>query len=217
MDKKYLTKFVSASILGDGYFFKVDQNNEKQNTSYLIKQTEAHKDYIEHIANVLEDVTSVNIMVAESYTDNRGYNIQGQLVLQTKRHPFFKTVYNRTYQHVGNTHIKRLDVHYLKLVDWESLAMLYMDDGWIDIVENKVKDNYIRCSIATHAFSQCESKVIRDFIAEKYNVHFDVKAHKQKSGNFKYYLCAKGRDNCLRFLEGIEPYVLESYKYKLKC
>ena len=48
-------------------------------------------------------------------------------------------MYNRLYTPVGNTHVKVLDPHYLKLMDWETLAMMYMDDGWIQVTENKTK------------------------------------------------------------------------------
>lgn len=216
MNKQYFTKIVAASILGDGYFYKVDQTNDKANTHFMLKQTEQHQDYVDHMANILSDLTKVRIDKVEPYTDNRGYNIQGQLILKTMRHPTYKKMYNRLYTPVGNTHVKVLDPHYLKLMDWETLAMMYMDDGWIQVTENKTKPNHIMCSIATHCFSYYENKVLRDLFAEKFNVHFNIKPHKQKSGEYLYYLTASGRDNCIRMLDGIEEFVFPSYEYKLK-
>lgn len=214
MENIEVIKIVHASILGDGFFYKVDQTNNKANTHFMLKQT-GHDDYINWMANKLESVTRVTISTVDAYVDKRGYNIAEQKVLKTMRHPFYKTMYNRLYSHVDHTHIKRLDPHYLKLVDWQSLAMIYMDDGWIDVSENKIKDDYIRISLSTHCFSYFENLTLRQLLAEKFGIHGEVKHHKQKSGNILYFLQFK-QDNAKRFLEGVKPFIFPSFEYKLQ-
>lgn len=214
MENKEFIKIVHASVLGDGYFYKVSQENAKQNTHYMLKQRDDHKDYIDFMANILEDLTSITVNHIPPYTDKRGYEIGGQYELKTMRHPLYKRMYNRMYRHEGNTHIKVIDPHYIKLLDWMSLAIIYMDDGWIKVQENKTKEPWVEVSIATHAFTYFENKFLRDYIAEKFEIHFDVKRHKQKNGEYRFYLgCNK--DNAKRFIAGVSKYVVPSYEYKL--
>lgn len=215
MENKEFIKIVHASILGDGYFYKVDQDNDRANTHYHLKQQSDHSDYVEWMANYLEQLTRVTITKVAAKIDDRGYNNREQLVLKTMRHPIYKKMYNRLYQPVGNTHIKRLDSHYLSLFDWQTLAIMYMDDGWIDVSKNKIVEDYVRVSIATHCFSYFENKVLRDLIAEKFDVHGDVKAHKQKNGTILYYLNFK-KDNAKKLLAGVQPFIFKSFNYKLE-
>lgn len=215
MEKKEFIKIVHASILGDGYFYKVDQSNENVNTHFMLKQLAVHRDYIEWMANYMEQLTRVTINTVAAKIDDRGYNNGEQLVLKTMRHPTYKTMYNRLYQPVGTTHIKRLDSHYLELFDLQTLAIMYMDDGWIDVSENKIVENYVRVSIATHCFTYFENKVLRDLIAEKFNIHGDVKTHKQKTGTLMYYLHFK-KENAKKLIDMVEPFIFKSYEYKLK-
>lgn len=215
MENKEFIKIVHASILGDGYFYKVDQNNDRANTHYMLKQISVHADYVEWMASYLEQLTSVTITKVASRIDDRGYNCSEQLVLKTMRHPTYKKMYNRLYQPVGNTHVKRLDSHYIELFDWQTLAIMYMDDGWIDVAENKTKENYVRLSIATHCFTYFENKVLRDLIAERFNIHCDVKQHKQKNGTVLYYLNFK-KDNAKLFIDGVKPFIFKSFNYKLE-
>lgn len=214
MERRDIIKIVHASILGDGYFYKVDQDNSKANTHFMLKQLSTHRDYVEWMANILEDLTRVRVDVQESYTDSRGYSCNEQLILKTMRHPMYKKMYNRLYTHVGNTHVKRLDPHYLKSFDAQTLAMMYMDDGWIEVQERKTVDTYVRCGIATECFSYYENKILRDLICEKFNIHSDVTAHKNKSGSFLYYLRFK-KDNAKRLISTVSPYVFDSFEYKI--
>lgn len=215
MENKEFIKIVHASILGDGYFYKVDQDNDKANTHFMLKQISQHKDYVEWMANYVEQLTRVTITTVAAKVDDRGYMNQEQLILKTMRHPVYKKMYNRLYQPVGSTHVKRLDSHYLELFDAQTLAIMYMDDGWIDVSENKIVEDYVRVSIATHCFTYFENKVLRDLIAERFNIHGDVKTHKQKNGTFMYYLNFK-KDNAKKLIEVVSPFVFKSYAYKLE-
>lgn len=215
MDKFNFKKIVSSSIFGDGYFYKVAQSNKKQNTHYMLKQLSSHRDYVEWLVSVLEELTRVHVVVQEGYQDSRGYYSKEQLIVKTMRHPIYKEMYNRLYTQVGNTHVKRLDPHYLKMIDWQSLAMMYMDDGNKKQIINKHKESWVSCIINTHKFSYAEVKMLRDYIAEKFNVHFNVLHHTQKSGSVRYYMSAN-KDNSSRFIDGISDFIFPSFEYKIK-
>lgn len=214
MEKKDLIKIVHASILGDGFFYKVDQDNAKANTHFSLKQSASHKDYVDWMANILEDLTSVRVDIKPAYVDERGYSCKEQLILKTMRHPTYKKMYNRLYDHVGDTHIKRLDPHYIKLIDWQSIAIMFMDDGWVEVDERKTMENYVRAGIATHAFSYFENLTLRDLFAEQFGIHGDVTHHKMRSGKICYYLRFK-KDNAKRLIEGVRPFVFPSFEYKV--
>lgn len=210
----FIVKTVHASILGDGYFYKVDQCNPKANTHYMLKQLSTHLDYVEWMANILEDVTRVTLNIDSAYIDKRGYNCKEQIILKTMRDPMYKKMYNDLYEPQGNTHIKKLNVDYLKLVDWSDLAMLYMDDGWLDVKPCKTKEDYVRASIATHCFTYNENVVLRGILKEKFGILSSIINHKQKSGEYRYYI-SMTKDDGKRFLDGIRPFVFDSFSYKL--
>jgi len=209
-----IVKTVHASILGDGYFYKVDQDNPKANTHYMLKQLSTHRDYVEWMANLLEDVTRVTLNIDPAYTDSRGYKCKEQLILKTMRNPMYKKMYNELYVPQDNTHIKRLNDSYLKLLDWADLAMLYMDDGWLDVHPCKTKEDYVRASIATHCFTYEENVKLSKLLLERFGIVSGVKDHKQKSGMIKHYLVMT-KDDGKRFLDGVRPFIFDSFNYKL--
>lgn len=217
-DKKILTKYVASFLLGDGGLSKLNRTNPREdgkytkalNSQYYIKQRDDHEDYIVWQKDILQNITNTVYLHTKPYTDKRGYTCCGQFALRTKRHPFFTDMRYRLYPN----NVKCLDPHYFSLFDWESLAIFYMDDGWIENTLMKTTGIYTRIAIASHSYSYIENKFFRDFVAEKFNVHFDVKQHKSKTGNIHHYLrCSK--DNAKRFIDGVAPYILPSYKYKI--
>ena len=217
-DKKILTKYISSFLLGDGGLSRLSRANpnpenkylKKINSKYYIKQRDDHEDYIVWQMNILQNITTATYVHTESYIDKRGYECRGQFSLSSRNHPFFTDMRNRLYPN----NIKCLDPHYFSLFDWESLAIFYMDDGWIENNLTKRTGIYTRVAIASHSYSYIENKFFRDFVAEKFKVHFDVKQHKSKTGNIHYYLrCSK--DNAKRFIDGVGRYILPSYKYKI--
>lgn len=222
-NKKDLTKYVWAFTLGDGAlsslksYYLVDQRkverlqyDRPKNSHYYLKQLSTHRDYVEYQASILEHITGTSITVNDSYTDNRGYVSKEQLHLKTKNHPFFTTMRNRVYYNG----IKAVSVHDLKLLDWQCAALFYMDDGWLEVDTRTTKEDYVRVGIASHSYTHGDNILLRSAIAEKLGVHFDIARHKQKSGEYKFYLRAK-KDQAKRFLEGVSPYILPSFEYKL--
>ena len=102
----------------------------------------------------------------------------------------------------------------LKLMDWEMLATIYMDNGWIETKQTQTKGVWTRVSIATMAYSYADNKMLRDFIFENFGISFDVNFKTARSGEIHYYL-RNTKDNAKRFLDGVSKYVVPSYQYKI--
>lgn len=220
MERKELTKYFVSFVMGDGglsnlvnhnkFGKSTGQETEKRNSKYYLKQIAIHKDYIDWQANLVEELTKCTITLAPAYTDNRGYACQAQYNLSSRCHPFFTELRKRLYN--GNK--KVLDPHYLKLLDWESFATMYMDNGWIENKQTETKGIWTRVSIATMAYSYADNKMLRDYMAENFNLHFDVDHKTSRNGTIHYYL-RNTKDRALYFLDNISKYVLPSYYYKL--
>ena len=223
METKDFTKKIWAFTLGDGglsstqSYYLVDERkherswyNREKNSHYYLKQREDHLDYIEWQANYLEQLTSIRISHNDAYIDKRGFNIKGQYELHTKTHPIYTTMRNRIY--LNNT--KCISEHDLHLLDWECMAIFYMDDGWLETQERQTTETYVRIGIASHNFTYGDQLMLKAAIKEKLGIEFNIRKHLQKSGEYKYFLSAK-KEHARRFLDGISRFILPSYEYKL--
>lgn len=217
MDNKNLTKLIAAMVIGDGFLgwrekksetreVERPQYNRKSNSWYGSAHIEKNKDYVEWQCSILENITSVNIREYEAKKSSNGYTDSAKIVYESKRHPFFTTLRERTY--INN--IKTISPHDLKLFDAESLAILFMDDGWNESQSNG------RIGITTHSFSWADNKLLRDCIAEKLNIHLDVRIHKQKNGNICYYLRSNNEQGkILKEIVSKTGLIVPSFEYKL--
>jgi hypothetical protein len=223
MDEKILIKFVSSFVLGDGAlsslksYFRTDTNgierpslnNKIKNSKYYFKQISVHQDYVSFQKEIIENITSVKIYTAPAYVDKRGYHCKEQLNLTSQCHPFFTKIRERMYFE-GK---KQIDPHYLKNYDLQTFAFFYMDNGWIENTIQKSGAIYTRVGLATHAYSYGDVLLLKNFLKEKFDFNFDIRRHKQKSGEYKFYL-RNSKDNSKRFLNSIYDYIFPSYEYK---
>lgn len=207
MDKKFLVKYVSSFVIGDGCLALA--GNRNNNARYHLTQIAIHRDYVEWQANILENLCGVTIRSIEPYTDKNGWNHQAALSLQTKSLPFFTTLHDRWYL---DGH-KVLSPHDIKLFDAESLAILYMDDGSLIKHNGRNKDGY-GIMLCTQSFSWADNNLLRDFIAARFNIHFTIRKTPYKSG-MKYALyCTK--QQVPAFIQLVKPYILPSFFYKIE-
>jgi len=218
-NRKELTKLVSSFVIGDGALSSLKQYGKgkgnyeigrEKNSKYYLKQLATHKDYIEWQADILENLTKIRISCIEEFVDSRGYTNHCKYELSTMCHPFYTTMRKNFY--LNNEKI--IHPHYLKLWDEKSLAILYMDDGWLEKKLNKDNTIYYRIGIATHNYSYGDNMLLKQFIKEKFSIEFDINRHKQKSGEYKWYL-RNSKENSLRFIDLVEPYIFNSFSYKV--
>ena len=180
-------------LLGDG---TISNNNV-----FKIAHAESQKDYLEWKIKQLNNCGIRNNGI-KSYIKTRGYNI-GVPVYYTQLNiiPFIKVLRRIFYKGkkiIGNRKI-------LNRLGPKEIAILYMDDGHINIRKDKGRPCgfYIKISL-------CEPKeevqTIIDYFKEVWNVHFYMFHEGKKEDS--YSLCC-GTKEGLKFIELVKPYVSE--------
>jgi hypothetical protein len=207
MTKIYITKIVTASLLGDGCL-DIPKDGSI-NARYRQPKIMPNRDYIEWLGETIKDVCGIRYYTFQPKMPNA----QEQIMLYTRVHPFFTSIYRRMYP---NGH-KVVDKHYLTLLDWESLAVWYQEDGTLHVVKQKAKHGnkeYACPLLCTDSFSYGDQHLLRIALKERLNLDFNVVSSRRKNGNQYYRLRLRSRD-IAKFMDNISPYIQESFKYKL--
>lgn len=205
-DDKELIKYIAAFTYGDGHLHKhgkncrFQANNIKDNLDYILWRKE-----------ILENVSRVTL------TERVPTNPPGRVQMKTNTwtHPKYTRVWSRMY-HKGR---KTIDPHYLKLFDWETLAILYMDDGSLSCTKEEYKNakyTHYWISIGTLSFSYAENLLLKQTIKDKLGIEFNVRKHGYaKDGTRQYYL-RLARSSRDKFIDSVSPYILPSFEYKVR-
>lgn len=201
-DKKELVKLVSFLTMCDGglYVKTKRQDGDKSNCNPSFIMNHTSKDYVQYAKSILDNVTGVSV-------SNRGdYNVDGcnrlpQERLQTKTHPFFKSIWERIY----NSGYKGLDTHALKLMDAECLAMLYMSEGSIGYKGEAINS----VTLNTKRLTEGDNRFLSFCIKEVFNIDSTINRQNQYT-----YIRIKGK-SLYKFYETIKPFILNDFNYKI--
>lgn len=207
MDNKQLTKLLSYFIMGDGGVYI---KNGKTDTAYFVMNMKAeNKDYIDWVESVLK--TFVGTKQAERVDYNTdGCTRKPQIRLESKMHPKLATLRDRIY----TEKYKGIDPHALKMLDWECVAILYMCDGCLYEDKPNPKKGLINSSwsltINMKRLSYGDQLLLKKALKDKLDVEFNINRQ-----NSYYYLRLRSKD-VIKFCKGVEPYMKESFKYKIR-
>jgi hypothetical protein len=204
MDKKELVKLISFMVMGDGglYF-----GAKSKNARFVMNMKEENKDYIDFVSEVLSNITSTTVKT-RTLDNSDGVNRKPQLRVETAAHPFFTILHDRIYTADGH---KGIDMHTLKLLDWQAMAILYMCDGSLHTYlrpEIGMKNPSHTLTLNLKRLSEAEQLVLKQAIRDLLGVEFNV----QRQGKY-HYLRLRSRD-VPKFMEGVSPYMCDSFKYK---
>lgn len=206
-EKKTLTKYVYAFVLGDG---SLVLGKGRKNATYTCTQISDHRDYMDWQSDILSNLTKVRMYTVDARVDSRGYNSKEQIQLRTNQLPFFTEMRQRIY--IGGR--KAISPHDLKLLDAEMLAILYMDNGNIWVKENVRTPNYILVELNTHAYSFADNSLLQKAIYEKFGIPFNISPHRSKTGNIHYRLRSK-KEYARKFIDIVTPHIKPSFYYKI--
>ena len=203
MDKKQLTKLISYFAMGDGGVYYTGNN-----CKFIMNMRSSNQDYIDWVGETLKHITSVRIKEVPDYNTD-GYSRQPLTRLETPAHPFFTVLRERIYV----DKYKGLDPHTLKLMDWEALAILYMCDGSLYIDKPNPKKGLINPSYNVYLhmkrLSYGDQVLLKKVLKDKLDLEFNV----NKCG--KYYNLRLRVKDVQKFMDGVTPYMMPSFSYKL--
>lgn len=196
-DKKELVKLCSFITMGDGGLYK---STRGKNYYFIMNMKAENSDYIEYCKDILENITSCSIK-ERIMNNNDGFNRKPQLKLESKSHPFFNAIHDRIYIEK----YKSLDPHVFKLFDWECLSILFMSDGSGCLKKGK----YPCVTLNLKRLSYGDTLFLKEQLKDKFDLEWNINRQ-----NKYYYLTLRTKD-VSKFYEGIKPYILPSFSYKI--
>lgn len=208
MNKKELTKLVSAFMLGDGCL-RVWSNRPNLPAGYSLSQVDKHEEYVKWQQSILENITSTTLSHYQPEIKD-GVSRQGYYKLATKSHPFFQTLRDRWY-HNGR---KTISLHDLKLMDWEMMAIWYMDDGYILNTENKYHNGHVY--LCTDNYTEAEVVMLQKVIYDALGVAMSIRQRGRKKDGTRIYRLTAKNIQAEKFIEGVRPYIFKSFEYKVR-
>jgi len=198
-DPKVLTKYVAAFLLGDGSV-TTDNKLPNNNKRFICAQVVTNEDYVLWRADILSNISPINIYLRNHKSENQ----KDSLMTVTRSLPLYTNFRERLYING----VKRIDPHYLHLLDWETMAIFYQDDGNLHIDRGVP---YIK--ICTNGYSYGDHLLFVRAAKEKLNIEMNIVPLRTKNGI--QYNIKLPRRFVEKFVEGVSPYVLPSFQYKL--
>lgn len=200
-DKKILVKYISGLLLGDGC---LRRRQDTWNAFYHLSQITIHRDYVFWQADILNNISSVKVWETSERVQTTRAIGKPCYHLDTGAVPFYTTLYERIYIDGHKT----ISPHDLKLMDWEVLALWYMDDGYYH-------QAHATSYFCTDCYSYGDCVLLQKAIYEKFGILSGLMRRKLKNNyGYRIRVSKKSLD---AFHKGIKPYIFPSFEYKLHC
>lgn len=205
MNKRQLVKLISAFSMADGGLYKRSENG---NAYFQMNMLSIHDDYIEWVKKVLSELVHVNKTNVLNPCKNPQTN------LNSRTNPLLTSIHGRIYRDDG---YKGLDEHIINNIDWEVLAIFYMADGSLYIDKPNPKkgliNNSINISLHMKRLSYGDQWFLKKMLKDNLDLEFNINKQFYKNKTY-YYLRLRNKDS-IKFMEGIKPFIKESFYYKL--
>jgi len=180
---------IYGSYLGDGNIGITKKNRYRLRIIHCEKQ----KEYCRWKAKMFE-------IKEVKYIEKNGYSQKPAYSFQTKIFDLEDEIPKDT---------KKVPNWLLDKIDERGIAVWYMDDG--SIQKNKLKDGSISNYITIHS-NNFDYKTQEKFVKKFNDYGIDCSINKNKD---KYYYLRFNKENTIKLLELISPYVHESMNYKI--
>lgn len=176
-----------GTLLGDG---NLRYNDSGKSVFGRMNHSILQEEYIKYKQNKLKNLTSE----VKFYKAKAGSKYYDSLYFTFKSNTQLNSLYHAFYDESGKKHIP----DDLSLLTPIAMAFWFMDDG-------SASNPSIR--IATCSFSVQDLERLKCFLYQRYSLEVTITRER------KLYFKAKTKK---RFKELVEPYIIESMKYKLK-
>jgi len=193
-----------GTLLGDASLIYRRELYEYQ-TSHCLEQ----KEYLEHIANVLNRKPHEYIKCENSFSPGKLYYRVGYNN---------KTTLEKIAKITTVNYKKSVTEKWVDAIDAIGIAYWFMDDGsssWYRKTKNHTWRSIVRFS--TLSFNEYELKLLQ-YKLEKYNIgSYFIKCSDKKIKNYenRYEIIIKEKSINI-FFDMIEPYIVKCMKYKIK-
>lgn len=188
--KKEFKNLLVGLTLGDGHI-------TKDGKSLRIQHSSKQKDYLQYKIDLINSYLKEPKVTIHEF-DNNGY----PGVRTWYFNSFCKYIRRWLYKD-GYKKIKKELLY--RLTDRE-IAIWYMDDG--SLFETHKGTGYAELVISTYCETEKEALDIIEFMQRRYNARFTIKRNKGK------FSIRCGKQAAKKFLNKIQPYIIESMKYK---
>lgn len=178
-----------GTLLGDATIVK--QKTKSYNVKF--EQSLKHQEYIYHLFEIFKDWVGTGPQI-RNILKNGNILDRKSIWFRTYRHISFLFYYNIFY----NNGKKRVPLILNRIITERVLAYWFMDDGC------KSKNGY---HLNTQGFEFFEQKKLVNILNKKYDL--DARIYKDRK---YYFICIY---NYKKFYDLINPYILESMRYKL--
>ena len=197
LDKKELVKLVSYFVMGDGGIYK-----SSTHSYFSMNMLTKHTDYIQWCQSVISQITSCK---TRDYIGG-GCNNSELTNLISRQHPFFTKIRDRVYTGV----YRGIDSHALKLLDPQSLAILYMSDGSF-CKDKRTQAEWAGCKVTLNLkrLSYGDLFILKKALKELLNLEWNI--HCQ--GKYRY-LALRTKD-VNAFFDMVKPFIVPSFSYKI--
>lgn len=206
MNKVQAIKVLAFTAMSDGCLERRKRNKDdrftnKNNANFAFQQGISHKDFVGYVEEHIKYFTTTKIDIQTQRKNGLEENIR----VRSKVHPYFTTMHDRLYV-MGH---KTIDPHYIKMLDWEALAILFMSDGNGHVNKrntNKAKPEFkLNMCHLTYA----EYGLLKKYLKDKLNLNWNI----NKQGI--YYVLRLSSNDAKKFVNGIKKFILPSFEYKL--
>lgn len=203
MDKKQLVKLISAFAMADGGLYRRSENG---NAYFMMNMLSCHQDYISWVEETLKELTGT------TKSEVKNPYKRPQTRLSSKTHPTLTKIHGRIYRDCG---YKGLDEHHVKNIDWEMLAIFYMADGSLYWREPKKEGHspLINIMLNMKRLSYGDQWFLKKSIKDNLGIEFNINKHFSKGKT--YYMLRLRNKDAQMFFDGIRPYMVDSFHYKL--
>jgi hypothetical protein len=196
--------YVTAFSVGDGSL--MFHRKTSRLPIFKANVTSEHRDYSDWRADILRSIVSVGTYDVVYKKPNWKPCIH----TVTAQHPLFGDLREHLYGANGN---RILTDYALSFVNWEFLAILYQDDGYIHVDKRRNSGRY-PVYLSTHSYSYDDNVGLAKAIHKSTGLPFDVRHHRIK-GNVYWRLRLKVQFYH-DFKAGVEQFIFPSFAYKLK-
>ena len=193
-----IKNIIYGILLSDGYIdnnFRFDFYNKDQ-------------EYVKYVHSILSQVTGLNPSYNSKF-DKRYDKVMGYRTWTKSNHPYLKKLRELCY--IDGEKYLNEDL-YLRITE-ESLAHIWMCDGYLKLSKNRAKNTIQNIGyFCLESFYDTELQSLIDYIKDKFNIQGTLSPCPWGKG----YRIRLGGKELQKFLSLIYPYILPSFKYKVE-